>query len=121
LNGVRHVFTSALFEVTTGPTSTFMLLLTSSVEETFWLRGSITPPPGASLDLATSRYVLEASGVEDLAFKMGSIDLAIAPSMDLELRAEQHSPSTFFFSGASNALEVVLEISAHLIGVTDAP
>ena len=118
MNGVRHVFTSALFEVTTGPTSTFMLLLTSSVE-TFWLRGSITPPPGASFDLATSRYVLEASSVEDLAFKMGSLDLAIAPSTDLELRAEQHSASTFSFRGASSALEVELEISAHLVGITE--
>ena len=77
-----------------------MLLLTSSVDETFWLRGSITPLSGASFDLATSRYVLEASSVEDLAFRMGSTDLAIAPSMDLELHAEQQSASAFYFSGA---------------------
>jgi hypothetical protein len=96
-----------------------MLLLTSSVEETFWLRGSITPLSGTSFDLATSKYVLDASSVEDLAFKMGSIDLAIAPSTDLELRAEQHSASSFSFSGASIALEVVLEISAHLVGITE--
>jgi hypothetical protein len=95
-----------------------MLLLTSSVE-TIWLRGSITPRAGATFDLATSRYVLEASSVEDLAFKMGSLDLAIAPSTELELRAEQHSASAFSFSGASSSLEVELEISAHLVGITE--
>lgn len=119
LNGVRHAFTSALFEVTTGLSSTFALLLTSSVGETFWLSGSITPSPKTISDLATSRYVLEASSVEDLAFKLGSIDLAIVPSMNVALRAQQHSASEFYFSSTLNDLQVVLEISAHLVGITD--
>ena len=119
LNGVRHAFTSALFEVTTGLSSTFALLLTSSVGDTFWLSGSITPSPKTISDLATSTYVLDASSVEDLAFKLGSIDLAIVPRMKLELRAQQHSASAFYFSSVFNDLQVVFEISAHLVGMTD--